>query len=233
MNWLRICLFSGLATLVSVAQAGVVDFKALANAQEQGFAGYLFIKEDGSITSIASEAFLTVAALEGSNFIAPYLDSGNAGLGACTTLTTATFPQCTPSDDDNVTVDGGIAESLFFFFSEAVSLGNLYLNNNHDGDRSLEGDTVVINGVTPVTLSGAPYADSIVDLSTLGINPTTGFSLSIGLTSGGACTGESTGINNCEFYVSKLEWSSVPAPAPLALFGLGLLGMGAMRRRAA
>ncbi|XOV89635.1 MAG: hypothetical protein ACFHX7_07050 [Pseudomonadota bacterium] len=233
MKFLKAVLFGTLATLASVAQAGVVDFKALANAAERGYAlSGLTINAGGGIAAASGgtgATFLTVYAIEGSypNFIHPYLDSGNAGLGACNDLTAAF--QCTPSNDDNVTTDAGGSEALFFVFAQSVNLGNIFLNNNHDGDKSLLGDSVLINGVARQLLNGGVLQDSSYDLGSLGINPTTGFT--IGHT-GATCTGENTSSQDCEFYVSKLEWTSVPAPAPLALFGLGLLGMGAIRRRA-
>jgi hypothetical protein len=52
--------------------------------------------------------------------------------------------QCDPSSDDNVSHHNGTPETLHFEFATDVVIDTIWLNNNHDGDRSLAGDSVAI-----------------------------------------------------------------------------------------
>lgn len=231
MNMKSLFIVAGLCMASGSASATVIDFKALANAGERGYSPSLMFDEDGVITSIAADTFLTITATNG-GVASPYLDAGNAGLGVCGELNTSL--QCDPSNDDNVSYRDGAAETLYFTFAADVIIDSIWLNNNHDGDRSLLddyvqiGDFSITNPPTQLT-NGGSYQDSKLELDLL-LNAGSSFSVGFAPTCGRE-TSNGISYDNCEFYVSKIEFSTVPEPTILALLGLGLFGMGATRRR--
>jgi len=165
-----------------------------------------------------------------------YLDWGRAGLGVCKDVTSAsiidvattgnTTNRCNPSSDDNVTNE----EYLDFTFDQAVTVENLWFNNNHDGGFDA-GDKVNI-GIAGIPLTpfdvalgyapGAPYPQA-------GMNGIGSFFVAAGQTLRVA-------FNNEQFYISGIEVNAVPVPAAVWLFGTalaGLIGFGKRRRAAA
>jgi len=240
MNTIRnIFIATALFAVTGSAHAIVIDFKAM--AEPGGTLGEsawntLSFNADGSHSMV--NAFLDVTGTNGSNSYA-YLDANNAGLGVCGTLLNANTANqvtnsganlCHPGNDDNVSFHAATstAETLHFVFDADVVIEKIWLNNNHDGDRSLQGDSVLmgINGSTAPVVLGAPGAggDSMLNL---GFSLGAGSMFDVGFNPNQSCNNS---FNNCEFYISKIEFSTVPEPAVLAMLGIGLVGIGAARR---
>lgn len=195
----------------AAANADVIDFKAMA---EPGGSHGESIWNPLSI--IGSDFNLDITATKNGNSAYAYLDAGNAGLGVCgaptatglnklNSITNSGSNLCSPSSDDNTTV----GEALSFVFDVDVLIQDIWLNNNHDDDASLFGDTVNVGGsaITFGTNNGGP-ADYFVGQSFF-VNAGTSFVIS---------------YNNEQFYVSGMEVNAaVPEPSVLLLMLAGLL----------
>ncbi|MBI1194887.1 MAG: PEP-CTERM sorting domain-containing protein [Gammaproteobacteria bacterium] len=169
----------------------------------------------------------------GNNEAYAYLDKGTAGLGVCRQVySNAVLGKhpgsgsnlCNPSSDDNVS---GIGEALKLVFNEDIQITKIWFNNNHDPDYGLTEDTITIGGVDH-TFHGSANNPSLGWL--FSFSGTDGIfsandTLSIAYYTGTALRAE-------EFYVSAIEFDTVPEPSVAALLSIGLLGLGMMRRRA-
>ena len=199
-------LFSMFATS---ANAIIVDFRTMANGgNERG------------------EAPLTVGAMtinglynNGANTGYAYLDSGWGGLGVCQTIDVN--KQCSPTNDDNVTT----GETLNFVFSTDMIISRIWFNNNHDGDVSLLGDTINIDGNNNTFVAGDQR--NIVN----GTYVTTSDWLYSGWLNVAANTNFDINFVNESFYVTAIEFRTLPEPTILSLLALGLIGVGAVSRR--
>jgi hypothetical protein len=180
-----------------------------------------------------------------------YLDRGTAGLGTCRNLTDAgAFKKdtkrdsggnlCAPSSDDNVNVisdSTGVlgVEGLKFTFNEVLTVKKIWLNNNHDPDYGMGGDTVIIDGSNHTFGATPDDADLgwLFEFGSLGKQFNVGEMLTVqyyNLTN-------TTQLHGEEFYISAVLFDDtptdtdipVPVPSTLVLLGLGLAGLGARK----
>jgi hypothetical protein len=210
-----------------VANAATIDFKALAD-------GALGESAWDPLHILISPGFtldITGSGPGGSDAYA-YLDSRTgpaasqtAGLGVCGDLITGApvgarpglkTNICDPSSDDNV--KGG--ETLHLVFNQKVVITGLWFNNNHDTDFLLNGNTISIGGAAFLFNAGHRDATFGNDwkVSNAYIANT-----SIDIAHTGPPLGE-------QFYLSKMEVTAVPEPASVFGAGLGVLGIGLLRR---
>jgi hypothetical protein len=203
-----------------VANAATINFKALADpptgADERGESAW-----DPLIITIAPGFTVTITAKDGGSDAYAYLDSNNAGLGVCEQLTNPALANtyrvgltsniCDPSSNDNVKS----GETLHFVFNQNVRIDGIWFNNNHDTDFSLSGDSITIGGSS----YGFPAAPFVIgDLKATGPwNVAAGASFDIGW-------------ETDQFYMSLMDVTAVPEPASVFGAGLGVLGIGLLRR---
>ena len=209
----------GALAISAQANATVFDFQDLVdNGNEDGgvFSGTL---GDGTnpadfITDVAANGeagFSTFSWTKGATTLTvdggadyAYLDKGKAGLGVCKVLTTS--DQCDPGNDDNVT----LGEVLNFGFSSGHDV-DLNASTFRKANHGLLADLSDIE----VNIDGGGWLDLTANLNFYATN----FSLR-------------TTDDSSQFYIDALS-VSVAEPATVALMGLGLAGLGVVRRRKA
>ena len=205
-----------LASVVNTANAGIINFISLTEAvggYGEGAWSSLNLSSGGVNVSITGHATNDDDPVQYA-----YLDWGNAGLGACKDVLNGALVNtissgnktnnCSPSSDDNVTAK----EYLRFIFDKNVVITNIWFNNNHDGGFG-PGDNVKIDDHVFKLATG--YAGDANGIGSFSVNAGDAFDLK---------------YVNEEFYVSAIEFSSVPESASLALLAIGLLAVWGVRR---
>ncbi len=223
-----------LALAAPLAHAGIVNFMDIADgdlttsdgsiltgaAGEAGWQPFEWDFGDGLILTV--RGFETnddgVVNLADTESFA-YLDKGNAGMGVCTKLDGG--KQCDPSSDDNVS----FGEYLTLSFSKAITIDSLVLNNNHDGGFS--GSYITINGIDTLMTDGG--ANTILGAWNLAADEDFTLAYSNLATEPPE---DPRDIRTNHFYLESTA-ISVPEPSIIALFAVGLFGLGFARRRKA
>ena len=206
---IKVALLSTAIGFSASANAVLIDFIDMADngAGEQGFAtltvGGLRLLE---ITGHASD--------DNDPDQFAYLDFGNAGLGVCKDITGS--EQCDPTSDDNVTEN----EWLTLTALDDMVISSIWFNNNHDEGFGTD-DKINIGSDDWLTGTLAKQGSNDV-----GYLDDAEYTMDISLAAGESLV---ISYNNEQFYMSAIEF--VPEPSVLALFGLGVVGLGFAARR--
>jgi len=208
-------LASGAAAVLLAAspltQAALFDFAAIADSEgERGFSSY--VRTEGGIEVTATGTSVGDADATPDYFA--YLDSGDAGLGVCKNLTISN--QCTPSNDDNLTVD----ESLSLAFDQVVVIDEiLFRNADHGTSFASDADF-------QVRIDGGAWMDFALT-HMFGVDLEGTLFEFIASTTDGTIDGD---LDSDQLYIEALTANAVPEPGTAVMLGLGLLGFGFARR---
>ena len=192
-----------LSLITGTASAALFDFQHMANTVPGESAHQ-------PLTVTAADFSVDINGYKSTGLASAYLDSGRAGLGVCTPNGSGIC-----GADDNV---DEVGEFLEFVFTQDVYISDIWFNNNHDPDYSLDSDHINIDGAN--TLFSDSMKDAAMDNQ---------YRLS-GTTFVAAGDTFTIGYVDEQFYVGAMKVST-PEPAIPALIALGLIGIGLSTRK--
>jgi len=199
--------------LPAVANAAFYDFQQwVTDNSEQGFNNAApFSLADGGLILTAT-AYEQPGMLDSHVYLDGLFNGVIGGMGVCTTLTGGN--QCTPSSDDNVSIDGTHQETLAWDFSSAINGLTLELGDSVHVDFNNSFQYSIDNGSTWLIDS-----TDVNGFVTLNFGSSTS---KVEFRTVGAATTD-------QFYIRNA--TVVPIPPAVWLFASGLLGMIGIARR--
>lgn len=216
----------------AIAAAGVFLCAASAQAVTFNFANIADVYGEGSIgdtsgsdvydnpVTIAQGFPISGVSITANSTYKPYMDAGNAGLGVCKIVDSN--GQCTPSNDDNLTFGKTLTFAL-----ESGGTFDFSMIAFRDANHNLLDDAGELARTLLVSVNGSSFEETTFgdELATVYTGIT---SLSYGY----------GGSNPDQYYLAAADITptttpDVPEPGALAVFCVGLLGIGYLRRRSA
>lgn len=202
-----------------MASAASFNFAAIADGDSSyGFTGGEFGAP--SITFVKDGITLEAQGFDtntGARYNA-YLDSSGgapeAGLGVCKDLDSNN--QCTPSSDDNVTINENL---MLTFDTQVIITETTFRSGLHTTvfDPNATFDLVIDRGL----VSESSDSFLLEHIFSMGLTGTTFEFMNL----------NTVDADDFRFYISSMEVSAVPVPAAVWLFGSGLLGLAGLARR--
>ncbi len=201
------------------AQAVTFNFASIADVNGEGAIGGVNGVYDNPVT-IAQGFPINGVSITANSTYSAYLDAGNAGLGVCKVVTGN--GQCDPSNDDNLTA----GETLTFALASGGTF-DFSMLAFRDANHNLLDDSGELARTLLVSVNGSSFEETTFgdELNTVYAGVT---SLSYGY----------GGSNADQYYLAAADISpnttvsdEVPEPGTLAVFLMGLLSIGYIRRR--
>jgi hypothetical protein len=163
-------------------------------------------------------------------FVDQDMSPGNGGLGACAIST-----NCSGSTDSfQSNLSGANTDEVIFFdFAQSSILDTVWFNGDHQ--ETVDGSTSGALNVSTNALFNIFYSEDGMNYEQVFSNqvqPVDLEYLSTGIDDGYQYWAvAASGWGSHASYIEAIAYSAVPAPATLALFGLGIAGLGAFSRK--